>query len=634
MIDFYKKNKVLCFAFTFLVIVLIVVLLIPTKKNDNPIPSKNEIIFALFGESNLTINVGDKYIDPGFYAINEDKINETDKVKVSGQVNTNKPGIYVITYIYDSKVLKRTIEVLETTVVDNSSLILNGSDEITIDLGTPYSEPGFEARDINGDSLNDKVVVTGTVNTFEEGTYKLTYSVINSEGKEYTKTRTIKVVNNNLTINLEVTNTALTNKDVSVSVYVKGNEFAYLTYPNQTVTRNIVSTYTISENGTYTFKVFNQNGKEFTKTITISNIDKTAPTGSCSAILNFSSTEIKVNAYDNNGIYKYDYLDNQTIINSNNNTSFIYNKKTSKNIYVKVYDLAGNTKLLTCNVTDKSYYPAILPNQSENVIYKGETNTLKVYVTKESSYYITRVWAKDPYNQLNKFDSPEYGSKLYRPSSLLSKANSKYNLTDKLLIGFNASGFYLKDTYDASSVSKYAKYNKTSVGTLVITNGKVIRNVYNKAYKTWFIMGVDKNNKMRIFKDSKASTTEEINKKKAWSEEVINSGIRNTYTFAAPIIMDGKKTNITTSMPDTSNNTPKNLQIFCQVNDNNFILVTAVNTKRNTIINRLLQLNCQTATNLDGGGSIALLYKDKNSNTIKKIVGDGRSLPEVGYFSE
>ena len=327
-------------------------------------------------------------------------------------------------------------------------------------------------------------------------------------------------------------------------------------------------------------------------------------------------------------------MDNQTIINSNNNTSFIYNKKTSKNIYVKVYDLAGNTKLLTCSVTDKSYYPAILPNQSENIIYKGETNTLKVYVTKESSYYITRVWAKDPYNQLNKFDSPEYGSKLYRPSSLLSKANSKYNLTDELVIGFNASGFYLKDTYDASSVSKYAKYNKTSVGTLVITNGKVIRNVYDKAYKTWFIMGVDKNNKMRIFEDSKASTTAEINKKKAWSEEVINSGIRNTYTFAAPIIMDGKKTNITTSMPDTSNNTPKNLQIFCQVNDNNFILVTAVNTKRSTIINRLLQLNCQTATNLDGGGSIALLYKDKNSNTIKKIVGDGRSLPEVGYFSE
>ena len=35
---------------------LIIVLLIPTKKNDSPTSSKNEIIFALFGESNLTIN--------------------------------------------------------------------------------------------------------------------------------------------------------------------------------------------------------------------------------------------------------------------------------------------------------------------------------------------------------------------------------------------------------------------------------------------------------------------------------------------------------------------------------------------------------------------------------------------------
>ena len=36
-------------------------------------------------------------------------------------------------------------------------------------------------------------------------------------------------------------------------------------------------------------------------------------------------------------------------------------------------------------------------------------------------------------------------------------------------------------------------------------------------------------------KEIRELTTEEINKKKAWSEEVINSGIRNTYTFAAPI---------------------------------------------------------------------------------------------------
>ena len=48
----------------------------------------------------------------------------------------------------------------------------------------------------------------------------------------------------------------------------------------------------------------------------------------------------------------------------------------------------------------------------------------------------------------------------------------------------------------------------------------------------------------------------------------------------------------------------------------------------------MLSLNCKTATNLDGGGSVALLYKDIGSNEVKVILGNNRSLTEVAYFSE
>ena len=48
----------------------------------------------------------------------------------------------------------------------------------------------------------------------------------------------------------------------------------------------------------------------------------------------------------------------------------------------------------------------------------------------------------------------------------------------------------------------------------------------------------------------------------------------------------------------------------------------------------MLNLNCQTGTNLDGGGSIALLYQPSGSTSISTITGNGRSLTEVGYFSE
>lgn len=259
---------------------------------------------------------------------------------------------------------------------------------------------------------------------------------------------------------------------------------------------------------------------------------------------------------------------------------------------------------------------------------KEETDTLKVYINKVNSYYITQIWVKDPYTQLNKFDSPEYGRSLYRPGALLSRAVANNGLGNKLVVGFNASGFYLKDTYDAASVNYYPAYNKTSVGSLVITNGNVVRNAYDKAYKTWFIAGVDRTGNFKIYTDEKSNN---ISSKKAWSENVIGS-IRNTFTFASPLVMNGQASNITMSMPSPGSALKR--QAMCQVDSNNFILITGSNLSRQDLINIMLKSKCKIGTNFDGGGSIALLFKGKNSNQINAIIGNGRALSEVGYFSE
>ena len=272
------------------------------------------------------------------------------------------------------------------------------------------------------------------------------------------------------------------------------------------------------------------------------------------------------------------------------------------------------------------------PQQNTNiggsVVKKEESDTLKVTISKVGSYYISQIWVKDAYSQLNKYDSPQYGSNLYKPGNLLANAVSINNLNNKIVIGFNASGFYLKDTYDAASVNYYPPYNKTSVGSLVITNGRVVRNAYDKAYKTWFIAGVDKSNTLQIYTDER---TNDVNAKKQWSERVISS-IRNTFTFASPLVMNGQASNITISMPSPGSSL--NRQAMCQIDSNNFALITGSNLNRNNLIDIMLKLNCKTGTNFDGGGSIALLYKDKNSNSIQTIVGNGRALTEVGYFTE
>lgn len=262
------------------------------------------------------------------------------------------------------------------------------------------------------------------------------------------------------------------------------------------------------------------------------------------------------------------------------------------------------------------------------VVKKEETNTLKVTITKVNTYYITQIWVKNAYSQLNKYDSYEYGKTLRKPGDLLSKATQDYNLSNKLIVGFNASGFYLKDTYDSASVEAYPAYDRTSVGTLVITNGKVVRNAYNHAVKTWYIAGVDSSNQMRIFEDT---ASKDSAAKQSWSNSVIGK-IRNTFTFASPLVEGGVASSKTKSMP--SPGSALNRQAFCQIDSNNFLMITGSNLTRQNLIDIMLQYKCQTGTNFDGGGSIALLYKSKNSQNIETIIGNRRALSEVGYFVE
>lgn len=631
--EFFLKNKILSIIIViFLVIILSLTFYLNSKPSNNIVIKEDNL--TLFGASLIELQKGEEYIEPGYYAISKLDINETEKVLVSGTVDINKPGTYIITYKYNDKVLTRKIIVIDNTSL--FSLELKGDKEIEITKNSSYQEPGYIAYDKSGNDISKQVVITGSVNPNVVGTYKITYK-ITSENQTLEKTRTVKVVDNQViddSLNLILSyDTKLTNKEITVSIKVEGNSFDYLVYPNKVVTTNSTSTYIIKENGTYTFLAYNKSGRKFKKEITITSIDLVKPTGSCTATINNSSTNIVVSNL-NKQIDTFTYYDNTKVITTTTTKSYNYNLKTSNNVFVNLKDLAGNTNLISCKIIDNSFYSAITPINGENVILERSTSTLKVYVSKYSNYYLTRVWVRNPYSQLNKFDSFEYGTNLYRPSVLLKGASDTYNLKNQFLLGFNASGFYLKDKYDAESVNKYSKYNKTSVGTLVITNGKVIRNYYDKSFKTWYIMGIDKNNQMRLFTDSKATTSSEINEKKVFSNTVINSGIRNTFTFAAPLILNGVRTNIRTSMPDPNNNTLKGIQTICQVNDNNFVLITSTSMKRNDAIEKMLSLNCKTATNLDGGGSVALLYKDIGSNEVKVILGNNRSLTEVAYFSE
>ena len=98
------------------------------------------------------------------------------------------------------------------------------------------------------------------------------------------------------------------------------------------------------------------------------------------------------------------------------------------------------------------------------------------------------------------------------------------------------------------------------------------------------------------------------------------------------MVENGQASTDTTSMP-SPNGKPKR-QAICQIDGNNFLLITGSELSRQDLIDIMLSAKCQTGTNFDGGGSIALLWKSKNSTTIDTVVGNNRDLTEVGYFSE
>ncbi len=640
IISEYKDIVIVVGILVIIVLVCAIVFNIVSKKEEGN--TEEEIVtttLTLFGNRTINLEVGEDFEEPGYYAIDSNGVLQTSNIIITNNVDTTKPGTYEIIYRIADKEEIRTVivegeEIKEPVTSEKKplTLTLTGEKVINLSLGEAYKEPGYKATDSNGLDATEKVLVLGEVDTSKVGNYTLTYVLEDGEDKKEV-IRTIVVLDDKLTITL-TPNTTNYASSITLNIKVTGNNFASLTLPNQNIVKSASNNYNITSNGTYTVTAYNKNGGKFEKSITITNIDKTAPTGTCQVTINNNNTTtFNIIAADSeSGINNYVYYDDGKQFLNTTTGSYVYQQKTTKNVYVKVYDKAKNEKFIYCDITDNSALPVILPGKKDNVVKKGETETLKVYIIKKGSYYITRIWAQDPYHQLNKFDSPEYGKKLYRPKTLLNKAKTKYNLQNKLILGFNASAFYLRGVYDAYEVSKYSKYDKTSVGTLVITDGKVIRNAYNKAYKTRYIVGVDPNNKLRIFTDAKGTSSAQIKKKKEWAQSVIDSGIRNTFTHASPLIQNGKKSNITTNMPSPS--TRKNRQAICQIDDNNFALITGGNLNRSDLQNIMLNLKCQTGSNLDGGGSIALFFQANGSNTISTIKGNGRDLTEVAYFTE
>ena len=360
-IDFNNIDYKKIIIFSGIVLLVIIGIILITKNK------RNNYFIDLDGEDLIMIYKDSEYVEPGYSARNNKGVDFTDKVVVSDDVNTSVVGDYKVIYTLGDTRVVRYVSVIEKPI-GATSIYLSGEVTMYLRVGDTYLEPGYTVIDSIDSNLTDKVIVKNEVDTSKEGIYRITYMVTNSTGVSTQVSRTVIVMGSNISISLD--NEKITNGSVGINVYVVDNYFDYMVAPNGERVSEKKYSYQVNENGEYKFSIYDKLGKSQEKSILVSNIDKEAPSGSCTGLYGNGKTSINIKAVDNTGISKY--VVNGRDYSSNNITL----DKDYSSVSVVIYDKALNSKSINCSMkedivklTPKFELLSISPSGGETMKY-------------------------------------------------------------------------------------------------------------------------------------------------------------------------------------------------------------------------------------------------------------------------
>ncbi len=292
---------------------------------------------------------GINYVEPG--------INNVDNYLVDGSIG-KEDGIYYLNYQINDISLTRKVVVIDNEYLKSlfPSISLNGDNIVYLLEGFVYNDLGVNAHDVNDGDLTGKVVIEGHVDTQVEGEYHLKYIVTNSNGYSNMVERTVTIVNDfsRTVITTYKDNKNPTNGNVIVSISIIGDEYNHILLPDGTSSYEKELSYTISDNGTYNFIGYDNDGSKIIKVLSVNNIDRTLPTGTCVATVYQNYVDIKANSTNRDKTisgYKY-YVENSSTDFFNSNTyRFNYNQTSDKvTVNVELKDSLGNISKVGCIV--------------------------------------------------------------------------------------------------------------------------------------------------------------------------------------------------------------------------------------------------------------------------------------------
>ena len=149
----------------------------------------------LFGGSKVTVEAGQAWSEPGVEAHDVRDGNLTSSLTVSGAVDMNTTGTYVLTYSVADAAGNEANATRTVTVVDTTHpvLTLMGDLNMTHAKDSAWVDPGATASDSLDGNLTSSITVSGTVDVNTTGVYTLTYSVSDNTSNEVNATRTVTV---------------------------------------------------------------------------------------------------------------------------------------------------------------------------------------------------------------------------------------------------------------------------------------------------------------------------------------------------------------------------------------------------------------------------------------------------------
>ena len=507
---------------------------------------------------------------------------------------------------------------------DNVTIKLHGDNPYYLLKGKQYEEPGYEAYEKNGTQVSYKIRKSGSVNPDVPGRYEIVYE---AEGTVARRT----VIVPDLDVVMIADSEDYTNEEYNIMLSIKGADYDKTVLPNGETTIDRAIEYEISDNGTYAFILYDRYKNQIKVEKTVNNFDKEAPIGNCTNKLDLGKTYVEVEATDKlSGIASYVYQNGVEDIpstSSKHEYSELY-----KDVNVVLIDKLGNKATIKCTSSGEGAMAQIQPPSGANIIRKSESNTLKVSVEKKSNYYVTRIWVLDPYNQIRKGTS-NWGSNAITPAKIIENDVNSHNFQDKIIVAINGSGFYNGSAWTPScSSSCQNDYKYTTEGGLAITDGRVVRSWYQDSYvdraRNDAVYAISKDGYLEVYPNTNSYSESE---RKNLFDSIISKGYKNTWMFRPVIMTDGRISE--SSVLGTFLSSPNKRSIVCQINRNNYVMLTALSHGVSELKPILTGLGCKTAINFDGGGSVALLYKSKGGN-VETLYGGGRSIVDVFYFVE